>query len=393
MYYIKILLSLIAILIALTACTNDPSNIGFNGSNFDNFEAIIPITNMSAYKDSLNIYKHNDRKLILGSYAGIESRILIKFANLPPDSLLTVDPVIRLFIRYRYEPNSFTSSISMAQIDGKNFMPNEVNWEKYNKNEEWSTLGGDYKNIVDYQLNVVEKDSLKLEFQIDKEIVKQWINEPDENYGLILFTNNLQNSFIEFYSTYYNTSDKRPVLVVNDSLTKYEANASAFIYSMIEENNNIDASKFTFSGIPPRSIYLKIDLPDSLNGEHKLKSIILNKAEIELSVNKQNTLTMPDDSYSFSYAMPREEHEEPQDMVYGIVCWDVGTSTIYNGESNKIIFNFTKELPYYLSGSRPNSGIYIINNQANKDFSHIEIHGVEAGDYSPKIRIKYSIPK
>lgn len=379
------------------ACTDKNSNIGFPGTNFTNYEITIPDSvfhNLYTYKDSLNAFTGNT-KLILGNYNNTDTRILIRFINIPKNVTLNENPTISFSINKKHNPGIY--NIKVAQIDEKIFMQNYATWEKFNETEYWTNPGGDFSEpFKQFEYNFTENDSLI--FEIDKEIAQDWIDKDFlENYGLIIYTENIQDSFIEFYST---ETLIRPQIHLNykksdNTDLKESRNASfdTFIHNKSEEA--FDSNSLFFSNLPPRSIFTEFNLPyqlfEGINSEADLQKININQAFLIFSVNNSNSLMM-NNRFNIGLGIPFTKTTEIQETFDYTEMW-LYPATIDSLKNDKIFLNITGPIQQFVSKNRPNNGLCFINNHRNMDFSHLNIFHKDENDIQlrPKILIRYSV--
>ncbi len=398
----KIIYPIFFILI-LISCTNKNSNIGFPGSNIKNLQTVVDYTtfnNFSSYHLDIETFPSNS-KIIVGNYKGIDSRILFKFTNLPTKINLIEDPVIKFFINHKYNPQNINLKIGL--LENFVFDHNYANWTQYNNTDEWNTPGGDFTEssslILDYD---VVTDSTFFSFSIPKNIVQEWIDSNNTNYGLIIYAYDTEDSFIDFYSSKAGIEVRPNIsLKYNDSnnieiTDTRNVTQDTFIHNKQAEQLSIN--EMMISNIAPKSIYFSFDLNkdyfDEVNTDYDFRKININQAYLIFSIDPENTLSYG--SYLLGIGIP---HTKP-DINNLSSEFDINKMWLFSStrdmvdyETNTIKINITPIVQHIISNNRPNNGVYIINNQKNMDFSHIKLLGLDAEDENlkPVINIKYSI--
>lgn len=401
---VKFILFILVSILMIIGCTNKNSNLGFPGSDFNNYQITLldsVFTSAYTYKDSIAAFPSNT-KLIIGNYQNTESRIILRFTNLPRNVTLQEDPSLNFYINKRYNPQ--TMNIKIAQISDKIFTQNTATWTSYFENSNWDNPGGDYTDsLMTLHTKDFSVDSTNISFTIPKEIVQKWINENNiyTNYGLILIAEDANDTFVEFYA-----SEAAPAVRPNLKLkylnsnnevkedTRY-ATHDTFIHN--KEETPLVLQPLIISNIPPRSVYLDFKLPytafTGIDFEEDLRKININQATLILSVNEDSTLFM-NDRYMIGVGIPHTKPtEENLKQHFDITKMYLYATTNKAINNNKIEINITSIIQHFVSNFRENNGIYIINNQKNMDFSHIYIYGLDEAnsELRPKINIKYTV--
>ena len=397
----KFIFCFVFITFFIVSCTNRNSTIGFPGTNIENHEMNFNnsvIKNMYTYEDSVRAFPGNT-KLILGNYNDIEARILLRFTTLPQVKL-EEDPIVILNINNMHYPKEF--NIKIAAIKDNLFSENSATWDTYTGNATWDKPGGDFHEdeIMEISFNFAENDSIsQLQFPIKKELVQSWIDRTIfDNYGIIIFTDNKTESFIEFYSTEtFQPPRIRLSYLESDSLhiVYRNANNDTFIhdfkYTTLEEKDLI------ISNIPPMSLYLKIDIDyedhkvdfneKGIFSPEDLKRINVNQAYLYIPIDESNSMRM-NDRFNLSIAIP---HEYPFDLLQ---MWHY-PATIDSLRNGEMRINVSVPMQQIISKNRPNNGLLILNNQHNMDFSHTQIIGKDENNLNigPRLVLRYSVLK
>ncbi|MCL2064313.1 MAG: hypothetical protein FWG98_08080 [Candidatus Cloacimonetes bacterium] len=397
---------IIIFVILINSCSNRNTPFGFPETNMKNYEIefdfnIFDFENTYTYRDTLRAFFGNS-KLILGNYQNINTRILMRFVNLPAVNLVE-DPFITLYINNRHNPSEF--NIKIGALKDKIFLQNDATWTKFNETEEWTSPGaeGDYDLLSEISYNFAENDTLlSFRFSVNKELVQDWIDKSFlENYGIIFYAENTQDSFIEFHSA---ETLLRPTItltyMVQDTLLQTETrqvNYDTFIHDY--EHTSFGHKLLEISNIPPRSIYTKLNLDFETNKEYyvlngifsaeELKRINVIQSYLIFSVNEDETMRTID-RFNLGVAVP---HETPIDMNdislsnYWLYPATVDSLRQGNFNNKEMRINITYPMQQILSENRPNNGFLILNNYHNMDFSHINLYSEEAIDERKRPRM------
>ena len=401
----KILFILIGIFIV--SCTNRNSPIGFPGTSFESHEIVLEyphFVNIYTFQDTMHNFPGNT-KLILGNYNGADARVLMRFISWPRNARtieLDEDPEITLFINRRHNPSTFDINVALIDTVKKNiFMENEATWTHFNNNTEWDIKGGDFHEppLRSREVNV-ETDTLR--FTIDKSIVHRWMRVTDfrDNFGIIIYSENAKDSFIEFHST-ESAPHLRPQIELKYALPNgnketqvMRANFDTFIHNMQPELK--DPFDLRISNIPPRSIYALFNLNyekfKGVESKEELRLINVNQAFLIFTVDQKNTL-MTNTRYSLEVAIPFSKPIEVQRTFDFNNMWTYAP-VADSLRAGRMYLNVTGPIQRIVSGGRENNGIVFRNRQRNQDFSHISLFGLEDElESRPKLLIRYSVKK
>jgi hypothetical protein len=392
------------LILFVIGCTNDNSNLGFPGSDINNHQTVLNdsiFIDMKTYQLDIDVFPDN-AKLIVGNYDSTNVRSLIRFANLPTEISLIEDPILSLYLNHQH--NSENLNLKIAKLENNIFMQNYATWEKFNETEEWTQPGGDFTDSLSFTIDFdSEVDTLKISFSLPKEIFQDWIDKNDiyTNYGLILYSEDTEDSFLDFYSSEAGI-DLRPNVSLkykdstNEEITDIRnVTHDTFIHNQIDEELN--SEELIISNIPPKCIYFTFDINhndfDDLNSEEELQKININQAQLIFSINPETTLSY--DSFLIGMGIPYDlpDINNLSDSFDITNMWLFSSTIDYvNKEDNTLTINITPIIQHILSKNRPNNGIYLINNQKNMDFSHINVYGPDEDNVNlrPKINIKYS---
>ena len=404
-----------------SACSNKNSPFGFPGTTFENYEIEFDSSvfkNIYAFQDSISNFAGNP-KLVLGNYQDIETRILLRFMNLPVVKIID-DPTITLYLNNKHNPQEY--QLKLATLKSNLFAQNEATWLKYDATSTWDTPGGDFDEPTIFNYDFAENDTLNtFSFTIDKEIVQNWIDKPTEsNFGIILFTENLSDSFIEFHSI---ETLARPTISINhidaDSVLQTEirqVNQDTLIhdYKYADKMSAFPADRMSafpadrmttfpdlsISNIPPYSLYTQFEIDfekekdkfiaNGVNSAEELKRINIVQAFIIYSVDEANSMTT-NNRFNILVSIP---HEYPFDINYAWIYPATTDSLHTNDFGNKEMrLNISYPMQQIISQNRPNNGILLLNSYHNMDYSHFALFGKEINNESlkPRLLLRYSV--
>jgi len=400
----------VLILIVCFSCRQKTSPVGYEGSYFKNGETDnIQIETIFSLIDTTYIAPFHS-KLIVGKINNTESRVLLQFTNLISDTLSIVEnPKITLYIKNANIGDSLT--VYYAPIIGSKFTENisihsdYPSWIKPNSEDTWATPGGDYSPIQQDTL-IILKNKTEVSFTLDKEIVSLWAISPEDNFGLILYTDNQEDKYIEFHSRHINTyviGPKTPKIAIkyaqgDTSIITAERNVTedAFIY-----NSSIDSAwnenELYISNIPPRSLYLRFNVTPDCFDEKQVKTdediqkLNIIQATLIFTIDDLNSV-ISDSTYSFTVSIPDSilinngDKYDRTSIGYPVtpVMNDITTE-------NELHINIRTQLEYIITKQKENYGVVLVNNIINEDFNYIRIFGSENNIKRPRIHIKYSI--
>ena len=389
------------------ACTNKNSNIGFPGTNFEHFEIIFDSSvfeTIYTYRDTTTIREGNS-KLVLGNYDDAEARILLRFSTLPADTTFVRNPEITMFVNEKHNPQEI--KIKVASLKDNLFIENQASWEKFNSTEKWNTPGGHFENPKEITFNFAEQDTFR--FEIDKDLVKEWMRGSLlENYGIILFTENLKDSFIEFHSSETIYRSQISIFYTDDEGVEHIETRNVNNDTFIQNKNYFvdDPKDLYISNIPAHSVFTKLDFgydkykeiynENGIFSALDLQRINVTQAFLVFYINNSNTMTT-NNRFALSIGIPFLYENEPNEFIeffdYNQMWHYPATADSLKNE--KIQINIAEPMQRLVSESRPNNGLVILNNQRNMDFSHINLYNIKDGlnDNEPKMILRYAVLK
>ena len=202
----KVILIIILSGIILSACTQKKNTVGFDPGvepkimelDFNYFG------NYLSYEDSIGNY-YNNSKLVIGNYfsSNFQNRAytLMRTISLP-DSIVSLESAVIIQLE-KTESHNFTDiSTETLKFGTLNsiFKENQATWFNANDTLSWSSDTGfsenDYEPMEFNNVEVVN-DSILLE--IPGDILLDWVDNNDTNYGIVIYTEQ-EDAFLELHS-------------------------------------------------------------------------------------------------------------------------------------------------------------------------------------------------
>lgn len=218
LYIIPVLF--IAFAFFISSCNDAPTSIGENlipNSDKVNVDSLTVISSKASASSFVeNIKKGTSPRLLLGKYKNVESRMLVKFFSLIPDSVLTplkedqidvVDSWVELYPEYSIGDSSNQLQFSVQHINSGWIAQNFV----------WDSLQMLNHDQNDLASQFVYTDS-SITFKLSTDIVKEWLKSRvdkslPENNGL-LFTPLNEGRVLGFQSVAFVVNDRAPKLKI-----------------------------------------------------------------------------------------------------------------------------------------------------------------------------------
>jgi hypothetical protein len=403
----KLFFNIIIFIMILIGCSEQNSNVGFPGTSFVNGQTEITDFEMIyTFADTLFVFGNNP-KLLLGKKDNIDCRVLLRFTNLPNDPLFVNDEnataQITLFINYKH-PKIINPTIQVGLLQDKIFTRAHATWEKCNSTENWDIPGGDFLYLSSFTENITtETDSINID--LNAQVVKDWIASGAEgNYGLILFSENMTDSFIEFNSV-LSTRRPRITLTYKDANDDDKSETRLAVWDTFIHNaqNDLNSNQLFISNIFPKSIYTHFELPiekfqfpvNDIGVD--FSRINITQAFLYLVVNEANTV-FTNARYSITPALPRDDtvgEVKPSFDLSKVYRYTTTTDSLRTFDKpgyKEMRINIAAPLNLIIKNLRPNHGLILINNQSNLDLSSINFYGLDATEnLRPRIEIRYSV--
>ncbi|GEM_PF-867828 len=161
-----------------------------------------------------------DGRLYIEDISGEERRSLLKFDLSGQAGKTIVAAKLKLYIKSG-EGNGVVAKAYPVTIDWEegigigeyfNYATDDVTWENATTAIPWSNAGGDYGTILLGTMSTANAGWS--EMQLDLATVQDWIDNPSNNWGMILKATAAQDQRIEFYSENDFFANKKPTLEI-----------------------------------------------------------------------------------------------------------------------------------------------------------------------------------
>lgn len=412
--FITILLSLSLIFFG---CTNKKNLVGTN--DLENPEPIeIEIgsqyfSQFYSFEDSIR--NNNSDNLVIGNYIsnGSENRAvsLFKFTSLV-DTLYEqiANPRLNLKIKSNHNFDVIDSNTLLVGKLKINWFESKATWFSPSDSTSWtndffSLNDGDDFELID-GLNIYYDDDDSLSVELPLNLLEEWIWQPENNFGLVFFTDD-PDKFLEIFSS--ESIDVQPTLFFNykataeDSLTIVQKIVTHDVHIFSTDNIfTIFEDRLIISNIQPIRMLMKFDLPAELFTDAMSETIIdtslfmqrlsINRADLILSFDDNLPSTYPFEEEKINidpYVLLTDDFELSQNSPLLAVDdyedpYLVSSAGSLNSDNFKI--NITSVVQTFVSGSKENFGIMLQSIRENNNLKHTEFKT------DPKIKLIFTPP-
>lgn len=379
---------IILLLFFILSCSKNSNFIGFEEDIEDKIitDTLTNSINFKkSYKDSISNYQGNT-KLIVGKFNGVEVRSLLKF-NLPDTSwlntLINIDSC-KIVIKKKNLFNSIEDFDIKVYKVTKDWNENSVIWDSLN-------FPADFQE-TDYNIsfeNLQSQDTLS--FTISDTLVISWIESDSTNLGIMLkYENeNLENNFIEFYSS---EDNNYPYLQINYTDTSNTDTTKTYITSedtfIGYDENFVNGETLNFPIIqniyPTRAVFIFNINSDSLElSSEEYEKITINKAEIIFDSTMIDSSFISDSKLSLYAYYISDTTNIDYEYISG--C----QKAEFHSGDDLLKINITGIIQAYTRGEKENNQFLIKSTTENKDFSYIKF---KKEDFKPRLKIIYTKP-
>jgi len=400
-------LILVGLLTLFLGCTDKKNTVGFENQNPPQEiilnDSIFVETNGAkfySFEDSLKNYQSND-KLIVANYpkfgSNNEIRTLFRLITLPT-SVLSIDSEIKMTLPIMNSSQDFTASdLKFGKIT-TNWSETKATWYSAidsTDTPDWNNPGGDFEEI-DFQEVIVESDTVFITIQ--EELLTEWIDDINANYGIIIYTQT-PGLVIEFNSSESIYSPKINFTYTNSNEESVDFNKSFTYDTFIAETDDVFSiypNQLILSNIQPIRTYLKFNLDKSyfnIIDSTQFKRITINKAELyfirktENEYFEQTTFSIKpylvsdilEDTTSENEPMITDDNYED---LYNITSVD----SLKTSETDFFKVDISKMVQSFISNNTENNGILLRSIYESKDLKYLEF------EPSVKLRIIYTLP-
>jgi hypothetical protein len=242
----KVIYCTLILLLIFSACSDEMLLTDVNRSMLNSYGEIKRDTLYAIAARTYSGGKVNtgsSSKLLLGSYGGYNAQFLMKFTNLPNDTIV-VDTV-RLLLRVRSNMGDSTSMVNGTIYRVTSSWGNDVNIDS-----SWDVRSNlDYSAATSLNFSISSADSATLVFDLPVGLVDIWrdtVTAGQQNFGLF-FDYQSAEQIIQFYSLENSTVDVLPrlVFIYKDTSTDtggivYDTTYASLDASLIDFDGNLD---------------------------------------------------------------------------------------------------------------------------------------------------------
>ncbi len=422
----RFLLILSTVLIVIS-CTQKKNTTGYEDEN----SKVIEIKNTEllefySYEDSIKYNSAND-KIMIGNFGKVQSRALFKSTEFPTDSIsIESTPILKIYTNFKegYEKDKNLCENLKFKIGliTQEWIESYVTWEKTdNDTSMWSLAGGSFELEDSWEFEVTTDDSLLI--PIPESFIEKWCSNSDENFGLILFSDNI-DKFIEVksseYTNYSPTISFSYKINGSDDILEY---SGITFYDTFISNTNYNFEKkeeLILTDLSPTRMVIKFDLSDStflriaqetdleieeiFYDSSQVRKANINKAELKLYINMEESIHPRTESSCWSYILLKDNpslplQNEDDDIVYRY--FSDNSESISQTDLEYITINVTSFVQAIVSeyidsdGNeyKNNYGFLIKSLNENKDFQFLKFYDDTAGiGKKPELNITFTIP-
>lgn len=399
---LRIFIFSIISLIFLSGCTSEDNSIGEPPVDLKPVEKEISLNLLNNFSITDSCKNHNGSKLLLGKYQNRESRILIKFSDLPD----TISSFIKNpKIEFTYDDTIYNRNFDIKYaVLNTDWEENRANWFEASDSINWNNTGGDFEQ--EYNTNYSTyldstSNTYKIGFEIDNSIVQNWVNNDMDNYGLILYCPDYSTGYT-FLSSDEGTDPAKMEFeyrISEDDTTNhvYNENPSSDIHitEFTQDEVDVVSEQFKLANLIPTSSALQFAMPiDSIinvDGEEvDPNKIIVNQAELVCEINESETNLINDELDIYVNVLKNEEVFTNQTISSD----DYITSPTFTYqdleiENGKISLRLTGIIQGFINGEYENNGIYVRSMNENENYDHVIFKNLD----NIKLRILYSVPE
>ncbi|MFZ6032534.1 MAG: hypothetical protein ACOYVE_04390 [Melioribacter sp.] len=283
--------------ILLISCNQDPTSVGYDlikddaTLSFHLFNTDSANVKTNSYTYQRNLQLGISSKLLVGKNDKYEAQALLRYEFSVPDSVITLAQGNNLNI------SEASIYIKLKYYLGDKSLP--FDFTVHRITSYWSTAGFNTDSLdalqYDYRDIAYEKtvDDTSITFKIDPSIVLDWIkysadsNAAEPNYGILIKPTNNTQRIVGFNAYQLFTDTDLPALTIMYGRNEVTDTLSALPYMdvhAIKGDPVISDNDMVLQGGLFNRGFLYFDLADLP------KNIIVNKAELELYIDKLKTI-------------------------------------------------------------------------------------------------------
>ena len=232
-----IIMTVLIFIFVLLSCKGEPGAAGDKGTTGPAGEAVImmmfqdgvyPSDGYTGTKDTYIVKGHQEKNYGTCKYLNVSNmyclfqiyRTLLRFdlSSIVPSNVKVKKAYLELYVKDAVGPIDFVVYELTTNFDeGTNCnLSGSASWTSPTASTTWTTPGGDFNTTA--ISNIVSNLNNPVVFELNPSVVQKWINDPSQNYGMIIMTypetygSSCMGS--QFASSEYTNPFERPKLVV-----------------------------------------------------------------------------------------------------------------------------------------------------------------------------------
>jgi hypothetical protein len=318
---------LVALTVFIVQCAKTPfeNENGFSGASIDTLEfnsnVIDSVKNASVVVSSNNaIYN------MVGNYKNIQNKFSLEFLSL--NSLESISDTEKVIIKNAdikfYQHKDWNNIDNAVNLDVRRIAPDSIYWWNNSSVPDsiWSSIYNNSTEMIsNYSLDLSGDSTL---MDIDVNIIKDWIANPDSNNGMIFeLSESNADEMISFYSYDYSDVSLIPQLIleceISDTNDVYLFDSTFTIYSTCDlQYSESDFEVGDDSLVASQgAIYRPLITLDSLR---KIDSIdermIINSAVVTLTIDQLKSSIGNEDTLSLYVGYFQSNSWDGEDIQY-----------------------------------------------------------------------------
>jgi len=374
----------------LNGCKNELTDEGIGYISSDTLGTLL----LDSYVDSVNITSNSfikyinstySKSMFVGKYGDYESKILLKFKNIP--SNYDSSDIISANLNLRYNKTFYRDSTGITSFNiyklNSSYDLTTITYDKFNSSDIGTTVLGTFTGSL--------TDTSKFSIPLDITTVKSWFkyaydtNYAVKNYGLAFVPNASSNSIKGLFSANYSDSLVVPVVTVVFQNPQGRIDTVNLKYSdftslnYVPQVNNAPGRITIQNGVAIKNKIL-------FNLSKLPGKVIINQALLELKIDWANSYLSPGVVKNYVGYMLTSDTLTIDDQHPYI-------STAKEGDSSIHVINFTYALQSWNYGLSSNIGLLLQNYAEYTNLDRFAYYGPDYPDASlrPRLKIRYTI--
>jgi len=333
--------------------------------------------------------------LSIGKFANIDTKILLKFQALLPDTVSILDAALVL-----------NASSITGEATGQTFQATV-----HRVTEDWSENRVKAENFGDAFdpnplasttiLSVYRVDSLDIEvvrFDLNDEgveLVRQWADSASgvDNFGFLINSNNA-NFIKQFFAKEILSSSRAPQLEMSvmiegadsDTTLLASAVADAYLAERIDPNLKLPTGPLYVDHLFSRQSVIRFGLSEIP------KESTINRADLILDVQQGNSVLSPE-GLSLEAVVLQNEVTTPDSLRLGSSPSKLSATPLIRESTTSIRLPIRSLLQAWVNETAENHGLLLRTTTPGLDISHVALHSCEDDSaFCPRLEVDYTVP-